>query len=105
MVTLPCVKPLPNRDSSTNDWPSRPKRLSRSGFNEFGWSRPLAQGSCTVKNSRQLIRVFAFAVERSTDGSEGLGEGKNIVRYKQIGIFRPHRMPVHTFSGNRNFRH
>src|SRR5215469_17494561 len=54
--------------------------------------------SSTVKDSGQLIRVFAFAVEGPPDGSEGLGERKNFARNQQIGIFRPDRMPVHTLS-------
>jgi hypothetical protein len=49
--------------------------------------------------------VLAFAVEGAANGSEGLGERKNVARNKQIGIFRPDRMPVHTLSGNRDFRH
>jgi hypothetical protein len=61
--------------------------------------------SRTVKDFGQLIRVFAFAVEGAADRSEGLGERKNVASNKQIGIFRPHRMPVHTLSGNRDFRH
>ena len=27
------------------------------------------------------------------------------MRNQQVGIFRPHRMPVHTISTNRDFRH
>ena len=61
--------------------------------------------SCAVEDSGQLIGVFAFAVEGAADRSEGLGERKNVARNKQIGIFRPDRMPVHTRSSNRDFRH
>ena len=61
--------------------------------------------SCAVKDSRQLIRVFAFAVEGAADRSEGLGERKNFARDQQIGILRADRMPVHTIGCNRDFRH
>ena len=70
-----------------------------------GYRRQLGQRLCTVEDSCQLMRVFAFAVEGAADGSEGLGERKNVVRNEQIGIFRPDRMPVHTLSGDRHFRH
>ena len=70
-----------------------------------GYRWELGQRLCTVKDSCQLIRMFAFAVEGAADGSEGLGERKNVVRNEQIGIFRPYRMPVHTLSGDRDFRH
>jgi hypothetical protein len=59
----------------------------------------------TVEDSGQLIAMFAFAVEGASNRGEGLGERKNVGRNKQIGIFRPDRMPVHTLSGNRDFRH
>jgi hypothetical protein len=49
--------------------------------------------------------VFAFALESQANCSEGLGERKNVARNKQIGILRPDRMPVHTLSSDRDFRH
>ena len=36
--------------------------------------------SCAVKDSRQLIRVFASAFEGAADSREGLGESKDVVR-------------------------
>src|SRR5204863_9180611 len=105
MVTLSCGKPQPNRDSSSSYLLSRPERLMGSSFNQTGLRRQPAQPSCTVKDSRQLIRMFAFALESQPDRSEGLGERKNVVCDKQIAILRPDRMPVHTLSSNRHFRH
>jgi hypothetical protein len=49
--------------------------------------------------------VLPFEVEGAADGSEGLGERKNITGNKEIGVFRPDRMPVHTVSRNCYFRH
>src|SRR5262245_11529576 len=63
------------------------------------------QHSSAVKDSCQLIRVFAFAVEGAADRREGLGERKNFVCNQQISVFRSDRMPVHTLSCNRDFRH
>ena len=49
--------------------------------------------------------MFAFAVEGSPNRREGFCERENVAPDKEIGIFRPDRMPVHPISGNRNFRH
>src|SRR5262249_34383888 len=37
--------------------------------------------SGAVKNHRQLVRVFAFKLERAADGSEGFGKRKDIARH------------------------
>ncbi len=44
-------------------------------------------------------------VEGAANRSERFGQGENLARDKQIGILRSDWMPVHTLSGNRNFRH
>jgi hypothetical protein len=62
------------------------------------------QWSRAVKDSCQLVRVFAFAVEGAAYGSKRLGERENVARHKQIGIFRSNRMPEYAFSCNRDFR-
>ncbi|MCU1262219.1 MAG: hypothetical protein JWO80_5104, partial [Bryobacterales bacterium] len=72
--------------------PESPAGLTNFEFASAG------QWSCAVKDSSQLIRVFAFALESAADSGEGLGERKNVVRDKQIGIFRSDRMPVHTLG-------
>jgi hypothetical protein len=61
--------------------------------------------SCAVKDSGQLTRVFAFAVEGAADCGEGLGERENVARDQEIGILRADRMPVHAIGRNGNFRH
>src|SRR5262249_17264158 len=61
--------------------------------------------SRTIKYFRQLIGVLALAVEGAADRREGFGERKNVGRNQQVAIFRSHRMPVHTLSRNRDFRH
>jgi hypothetical protein len=48
--------------------------------------------------------VLAFAVECAPDRRERVQERKYLSRNEQVGIFRPNRMPVHAFSGNRDFR-
>src|SRR5258708_5358777 len=88
MVMLNCGRPPPNRASSSGCLPSRPER----------WS-------CAIKDSCQLIRVFAFAFEGAADSREGLGERKSLVRNQQLGIFCSNRMPVHTLGSNGAFRH
>jgi hypothetical protein len=49
--------------------------------------------------------MFVFPVERAADGSERLGQRKDIGRDKQIGIFGSYRMPINPFRCNRDFRH
>ena len=49
--------------------------------------------------------MFAFSVEGAANGSEGLGERKNVARDKQIDILRTDRMPVHTIGCDGDFRH
>ena len=74
-----------------------------------GWDRVFAGNLANVhaqlKILASLLRVFAFAVEGAADGSEGLGERKNVARDQQIGILRADRMPVHTIGCNGDFRH
>src|SRR6185369_9144045 len=65
----------------------------------------LKRSSRAVKNSGQLIGVFAFAVESTAYRSEGRGEGKNVARDEQIGILDADRVPVHTIGCDSNFRH
>jgi hypothetical protein len=60
--------------------------------------------SRAVKDSCQLIRVLAFAIDGAAYGSEGLGERKNVGCNQQIGILGPDRMPVNAISGNGDFR-
>lgn len=51
------------------------------------------------------MRVFAFALEGATDGSERLGKRKNLTCDKQVGIFRPYRVPIYALSRNCDFGH
>ena len=57
---------------------------------------------CTVKDSSQLVGVFAF-VEGAADRSSGLGE-ENVGRDQQIGVLRADRMPVHPVGCDGDFR-
>jgi hypothetical protein len=79
--------------------------MKRSGLNQLGFRWQLGRPSCAVKDTRQLFGVFAFVVEGAADRSEGVGEGKNVARDKEIGILCPDRMPVHTIGCNGDFRH
>ena len=63
------------------------------------------QWSRAVKDSCQLIGVFAFAVEGAANRGESLGQGKDVARDKEIGVLSPDRMPVHSLRCDGNFRH
>ena len=61
--------------------------------------------SRAIEDSCQLKRVFAFALESAANGSERLGQRKNVTGDEQVGVFRPYGMPINAFGGNRNFGH
>ena len=62
--------------------PGFPPLISRSPLKPKAGLNGPPQRSCAIKDSCQLIGVFAFAVEGAADGSEGLGERKNVARDK-----------------------
>src|SRR5215813_4194218 len=99
MVTLPYGKPRQSRDFSDRHLLSRPEWLQPAWFCRAG------QYSSAVKDSRQLIRVFAFSLESAADRGERLGQRKDVAGNKQIGIFGADRMPVNSVSGNGDFGH
>src|SRR5215813_11233279 len=60
--------------------------------------------SCAIEDFRQLTGMFPFAVHSAADGGEGLGQRKDFPGHQQVGILGTDRMPVDTFSCNRDFR-
>src|SRR6516225_10947426 len=88
MVMLHCGWPQPSRDSSIGS------RLNHCELR-----------LCTVKDSRQLIRVFPFALEGTAYSREGLGERKDVTSNQQIGIGCPNRMPVNTLGSDSDLRY
>src|SRR5215831_10181448 len=102
MATMRCARRQPNRGSSGRHWPSR-LRNKPPHDRQPEFRGQACAASRAIKDSCQLVRVFAFAVEGPANGGEGLGERKNLAPDKQVGILCSDWVPVNTLSSDGDF--